>query len=109
MLKPERLLETYHAFVPFGLSSFFMSIPVWLREKLFIKQNIRKELKKHGLDKLPVLFPEHHLSHAASAFSPSPFDDAAILTVDGVGEWTTTTIGYAKGSKISIRKDIHFP
>ncbi len=109
LLKLERLLETYHAFVPFGLSSFFMSIPVWLREKLFIKQNIRKELKKHGLDKLPVLFPEHHLSHAASAFFPSPFDDAAILTVDGVGEWTTTTIGSAKGSKINIRKEIHFP
>lgn len=109
LLKLERLLETYHAFVPKGWRSFFMAIPVWLKEKLFIKQNIRRELKRHGLENIPLLFPEHHLSHAASAFFPSPFDDAAILTVDGVGEWTTTTIGHAKGNSVKIIREIHFP
>jgi carbamoyltransferase len=109
LLKFERLLETYHGFAPRGLQSFFQAIPVWLREKLLIRSNIRNELKKHGLHKLPILFPEHHLSHAASAFFPSPFEEAAILTVDGVGEWTTTTIGHGKGNNISILKEIHFP
>ncbi len=109
LLKFERLLETYHAFAPKGITSFFQAIPVWLREKLLIRSNIRNELKKYGLHKLPILFPEHHLSHAASAFFPSPFEDAAILTVDGVGEWTTTTIGHGKGNNIAILKEIHFP
>ncbi len=109
LLKFERLIETYHAFAPKGMSSFFQAMPVWLKEKLLIKHNIRNELKKHGLENCPVLFPEHHLSHAASAFFPSPFDDAAILTVDGVGEWTTTTLGHGKGNKISILKEMHFP
>lgn len=109
LLKFERLLETYHAFAPRGLRSFFEAIPVWLKEKIMIRQNIRKELTAHGLKNASILFPEHHLSHAASAFFPSPFDDAAILTVDGVGEWSTTTIGYGNGRNISILKEMHFP
>ena len=109
LLKFERLLETYHAFIPQGISSFYQAIPVWLKEKMMIKQNIRKELKAHKLDKVGILFPEHHLSHAASAFFPSPFEDAAILTVDGVGEWSTTTIGRGSGNDISIIKEMHFP
>ena len=109
LLKFERLLETYHAFIPRGLASFFEAIPVWLREKMMIRQNIRKELKKFGLEKVPILFPEHHLSHAASAFYPSPFDDSAILTVDGVGEWTTTAIGHGKSGSIKIIRELHFP
>lgn len=109
LLKFERLLETYHAFAPKGLLSFYQAVPVWLKEKLHTRQNIRKELKKHGLEQIPVLFPEHHLSHAASAFFPSPFKEAAILTVDGVGEWSTTTIGKGNGNKIQIFKELHFP
>jgi carbamoyltransferase len=109
LLKFERLLETYHGFAPGGIQSFYTAIPVWLKEKLHIRQNIRKELKKHGLEKTPLLFPEHHLSHAASAYFPSPFQDAAILTIDGVGEWATTTIGYGKGNQIKILKELHFP
>jgi carbamoyltransferase len=109
LLKFERLLETYHAFAPKGLFSFYQAVPVWLKEKLHTRQNIRKELKKHGLEHIPVLFPEHHLSHAASAFFPSPFNEAAILTVDGVGEWSTTTIGKGNGNKIQIFKELHFP
>ncbi len=109
LLKFERLLETYHAFAPIGLRSFYEAIPVWLKEKMMIRQNIRKELLAHGLEKVPILFPEHHLSHAASAFFPSPFEDAAILTVDGVGEWATTTIGHGQGNSIKILKEMHFP
>lgn len=109
LLKFERLLETYHGFAPRGMSSFFAAIPVWLREKVFIKQNIRRELKACGIKGVPILFSEHHLSHMASAFYPSPFDEAAILTVDGVGEWATTTIGYGKGSALSVKKELHFP
>ncbi|MBS2099088.1 carbamoyltransferase family protein [Carboxylicivirga linearis] len=108
-VKFERLLETYHAFAPKGLSSFATAIPVWIKEKLFLKQNIRKELKELGFKKPQLLFPEHHLSHAASAFYPSPFDEAAILTVDGVGEWATTTICHGKGKDITIIKELHFP
>ncbi len=108
-IKFERLLETYHAFAPKGLPSFLLSIPVWIKEKLFIKKLLRDELAKLGIEKTPLLFPEHHLSHAASAFYPSPFKNAAILTIDGVGEWATTTTGYGEGHEISIMKELHFP
>ncbi len=109
-IKFERLLETYHAFAPDGLKSFSNAIPVWLKEKLFMKRYLRKELKEVGITgNIPLLFPEHHLSHAASAFFPSPYEEAAILTVDGVGEWATTTIGFGKGTDIIIYKELHFP
>jgi carbamoyltransferase len=108
-IKFERLLETYHAFTPKGLTSFLTSVPVWIKEKLFMKKMLKDEFKKFGNSKIPVLFPEHHLSHAASAFYPSPFEDAAILTVDGVGEWATTTIGHGKGNSIKMLKELHFP
>jgi carbamoyltransferase len=109
-IKFERLLETYHAFAPRGLTSFIQAIPVWIKEKLFMKNMLRKELKNLGISSdVTILFPEHHLSHAASAFYPSPFDEAAILTIDGVGEWATTTIGKGKGSEITIFKELHFP
>ncbi len=112
-LKLERLLETYYAFAPRGLKSFLSAIPVWMKEKMLLKSLIRKELSKITGEKypkdLPLLFPEHHLSHAASAFYPSPFDAAAILTVDGVGEWATSTLGYGEGNKIKIIKQIDFP
>ena len=108
-IKFERLLETYHAFVPRGLNSFLSAIPVWIKEKLFMKKLIRDELAKYGKERIPLLFPEHHLSHAASAFYPSPFREAAILTIDGVGEWATTTIGFGKDNKISILRELYFP
>ena len=108
-IKFERLLETYHAFAPKGLISFLSAVPVWIKEKLFMKKMLRDELKKLGKEKLPILFPEHHLSHAASAFYPSPFTEAAILTVDGVGEWATTTIGYGEQNNIKMLKELHFP
>lgn len=112
LLKFERLLETYYAFAPKGFASFLMAMPVWLNEKLFLKKMIRDELKKIQLydkKKLKLLFPEHHLSHAASAFYPSPFEEAAILTIDGVGEWATTTICKGKGKEIEILKQLNFP
>lgn len=108
-IKFERLLETYHAFAPKGLTSFLSAVPVWIKEKLFMKRMLREELEKLGSKKLPILFPEHHLSHAASAFYPSPYEEAAILTIDGVGEWATTTIGYGNGNNIKIIKELHFP
>ncbi len=108
-LKFERLLETYHAFAPKGLISFLSAIPVWIKEKLFMKKMLNEELAKLGKGKIPILFPEHHLSHAASAFFPSPFEEAAILTIDGVGEWATTTIGHGKGNKIEMLRELHFP
>ena len=108
-IKFERLMETYHAFAPKGMRSYLSAMPVWLKEKLFMKQNIRKQLKDFGLSKTPILFPEHHLSHAASAFYPSPFIDAAIITLDGVGEWATSTIGKGAGSDISILRELSFP
>ena len=100
-LKFERLLETYYAFAPKGLRSFITAIPVWIKEKLFLKQNLRKELEALGDGEFTgkILFPEHHVSHAASAFLASPYDDAAILTVDGVGEYATTTMGRGSGSQ----------
>jgi len=113
LLKFERLLETYHAFAPRGLRSFLAAMPVWVKEKLFMRRMLWTELKKIAGDDLtrkpPLLFPEHHLSHAASAFYPSPFDEAAILTIDGVGEWATTTIGHGKGNQISILRELPFP
>ncbi|MFA8433404.1 MAG: carbamoyltransferase [Marinifilaceae bacterium] len=108
-IKFERLLETYHAFAPKGLVSFLSAIPVWIKDKLFMKKMLKEELSKLGSGKIPLLFPEHHLSHAASAFYPCPFEEAAILTIDGVGEWATTTIGHGKGKDISILKELHFP
>src|ERR1051326_7692558 len=90
-LKFERLLETYHAFAPGGFTSFLSAIPVWIKEKLFMRKLLADHLAELGEGKVQVFYPEHHLSHAASAFYPSPFPEAAILTVDGVGEWATTT------------------
>ena len=110
LLKFERLLETYHAFVPRGLRSFIAAMPVWMKEKVFMKRMLRKEFRALGATgKLPLYFPEHHLSHAASAFYPSPFKEAAILTVDGVGEWATATIAYGKGKGIKIISELRFP
>ncbi|MBI4796696.1 MAG: hypothetical protein HY790_12820, partial [Deltaproteobacteria bacterium] len=109
ILKFERLLETYHGFAPRGLRSFLMAIPVWIKEKLLMRKLLRDELAKLGPGKPPLLFPEHHLSHAASAFYPSPFPEAAILTLDGVGEWATSTIGFGRGKEISILRELQFP
>ena len=108
-IKFERLLETYHSFVPKGLVSFLSAMPVWIKEKLFMKKMLNEELAKLGNGKVRVLFPEHHLSHAASAFYPSPYEEAAILTLDGVGEWATTTIGFGKGKDIKILRELDFP
>ena len=111
-LKFERLLETYLAFAPKGFVSFSMSMPIWLREKLFQKNFLYENLKKHDPnfnDINKINFSEHHFSHAASAFYPSPFKDSIILTLDGVGEWATTTVGIAKDNKIKILKEIYFP
>jgi carbamoyltransferase len=109
ILKFERLLETYHGFAPRGLRSFLMAIPVWIKEKLLMRKLLKDELAKLGPGSPPLLFPEHHLSHAASAFYPSPFPEAAILTIDGVGEWSTSTIGWGQGKDISILRELHFP
>ena len=112
LLKFERLLETYYAFAPKGLVSFLRAIPVWLNEKMFLKKLIHDGLKEIGpYDKknLKMLFPEHHLSHAASAFYPSPYEEAAILTIDGVGEWSTASLGYGNGTNITIHKELNFP
>ncbi|MHC1713160.1 MAG: carbamoyltransferase [Solidesulfovibrio sp.] len=108
-LKFERLMETYHGFAPHGLVSFLSAMPVWIKEKLFMKKMLREELAKLGPGKPRILFPEHHLSHAASAFYPSPFDEAAILTIDGVGEWSTTTIGLGRGKDITFLRELDFP
>jgi carbamoyltransferase len=112
-LKFERLLETYHAYAPQGFQSFLLAMPAWIKEKLFMRNLLWNELKAiHGKPfdrKPPLLFPEHHLSHAASAFYPSPFDEAAILTIDGVGEWATTTIGFGRRNTIEILRELAFP
>ncbi|MBR9972773.1 carbamoyltransferase family protein [Magnetospirillum sulfuroxidans] len=111
-LKFERLLETYLSFAPRGFSSFKTAIPVWLKEKLFQKDLLAKEFKKFATDfdwMGKMLFAEHHLSHAASAFFPSPFEDAAVLTMDGVGEWTTTSLAMGAGNSLEIHKELHFP
>ena len=110
-LKFERLLETYVALAPRGFRSFKMSIPLWLREKLFQKNLLRDELEKFSgdFDTGRLLFCEHHLSHAASAFFPSPFENAAVLTMDGVGEWATTSAAVGNGNRLEIFQEIHFP
>jgi carbamoyltransferase len=108
-LKFERLLETYNAFAPKGLTSFSSAIPVWIKEKLFMKRLLREHLGELGTGEVPIYFPEHHLSHAASAFYPSPYEEAAILTVDGVGEWATTTISHGRGKDITILRELAFP
>jgi len=110
-LKFERLLETYVALAPRGFRSFKMSIPLWLREKLFQKNMLRDELEKFSedFDTSRLLFCEHHLSHAASAFFPSPFENAAVLTMDGVGEWATTSAAIGNGNRLEIIQEIHFP
>ena len=111
-LKFERLIETYVAFAPKGFKSFCMSMPIWLREKLFQKNFLFEKLKQHddNFDDInKIYFSEHHYSHAASAFYPSPFKDAVILTLDGVGEWATTTIAIGNGNEIKMLKEIHFP
>lgn len=111
--KFERLLETYLAYAPKGFKSFLMAMPVWLTEKLFQKRNLIKALEIHidsNVDwRSKILFSEHHLSHAASAFYPSPFESAAVLTMDGVGEWPTTSLAIGNGSQLEIIKEIHFP
>ena len=109
LIKFERLLETYHAFPRRGLTSFLSAIPVWIKEKMFTRNLIRQELREMGGSTFKLLFPEHHLSHAASAFYPSPFSESAILTLDGVGEWATTTISHGKGNEISILRELDFP
>jgi len=111
-LKFERLLETYLAFSPKGFTSFSMSMPIWLREKLFQKKFLFEKLKQHDdnfNDPERIYFSEHHYSHAASAFYPSPFKDAVILTLDGVGEWATTTVAIGNNNNIEMLKEIHFP
>lgn len=112
-LKFERLLETYLAFAPRGFRSFMTALPVWLKDKLFQKSMLAEELAATlGADidwKQRLLFSEHHLSHAASAFFPSPFEDAAVLTLDGVGEWTTTSLAIGSGNRLEVHREIHFP
>jgi carbamoyltransferase len=112
LLKFERLLETYYRFSPKGFISFAKAMPVWLREKMFLKKLIReglREVEAYDEKKLKLLFPEHHLSHSASAYYPSPFDDSAILTIDGVGEWSTASISHGKGASIEVLKELNFP
>jgi carbamoyltransferase len=111
-IKFERLLETYLAFAPSGYNSFRLAIPLWLKEKLFQKRLLRQSLKEIDPDidwEQRLLFTDHHQSHAASAFFPSPFEEAAVLTLDGVGEWTTTSSGFGQGNKLEITREIHFP
>jgi carbamoyltransferase len=112
LLKFERLLETYYAFIPKGLMSFLTAMPVWLKEKMFLKRLIHQSLEEVGTynkRELKMLFPEHHLSHSASAYYPSPYEDAAILTIDGVGEWATASISHGKGNNITVLKELSFP
>ena len=111
-LKFERLLETYLAFAPKGFSSFSKAMPLWIKEKLFQKNFLFKKLKEHDEDYISddnIYFSDHHLSHAASAFFPSPFEEAIVLTADGVGEWATTTVAIGKNNSLEIKKEIHFP
>ena len=103
-LKFERLLETYLAYAPKGIPSFIKAIPLWIKKKLWIKQLIYDEMNYEG----KILFPEHHISHAASSFYASPFENSAFLTMDGVGEWSTTSFGIGKGNKLEMIGDIKF-
>ncbi|HEX8353842.1 MAG TPA: carbamoyltransferase [Pyrinomonadaceae bacterium] len=105
LLKFERLLETYIDYAPRGLRSFLLAMPLWLKEKLWIREQVSKEAGFGG----KVLFTEHHESHAASAFFPSPFESAAVLTMDGVGEWATSSYGYGRGNELHLLKELHFP
>ena len=112
LLKFERLLETYYSFSPKGLLSFITSMPVWIKEKMFLKREIYTGLETIGefdKSKIKLLFPEHHLSHAASTYYVSSYEKAAILTIDGVGEWATATIGVGDGNQIKIFKELKFP
>jgi carbamoyltransferase len=112
LLKLERLLESYHSHAPAGLGSFLKAMPVWMKQKMMLRKVIRDELfqwKPFDKKKLKILFTEHHLSHAASAFYVSPYEEAAILTIDGVGEWSTTSIGTGSGKDIRFLKEIRFP
>ncbi|HRS98288.1 MAG TPA: carbamoyltransferase N-terminal domain-containing protein, partial [Smithella sp.] len=104
-LKFERILETYLAFAPSGLRSFLMAMPLWMKQKLWMRAFIRKHLDYDG----KIIFPEHHESHAAAAFFASPFAEAAFLTIDGVGEWTTTSYGIGENNRIRVLSEIHFP
>ena len=111
-LKFERLLETYVAFAPKGFLSFSKAMPIWIKEKLFQKNYLFNKLKEHDENYISdrnIFFSDHHLSHASSAFFPSPFNEAVVLTADGVGEWATTTVAVGKGNKLEIKKEIHFP
>ena len=111
-LKFERLLETYVAFAPKGFRQFCKAMPVWLRDKLFQKKMLFYQLRKHDenfKDEGKIFFSDHHLSHASSAFFPSPFNEAVVLTADGVGEWATTTVAVGNGNNLEIKKEIHFP
>jgi carbamoyltransferase len=105
LLKFERLLESYIDYAPSGIRSFLMAMPLWLREKLWIREQVAKSANYKG----QVLFTEHHESHAASAFFPSPFESAAVLTMDGVGEWATSSYGYGRGNELHLLKELHFP
>lgn len=107
-IKFERLLETYHVFAPKGFRSFAKAIPLWIKEKLYIKKTLQQNLEQWEI-KACLYFPDHHLSHSASAFFPSPYQEAAILTVDGVGEWATTTIGKGYGKTITQLRELQFP
>ena len=111
LLKFDRLLETYIALAPKGFQSFSMAMPIWLREKLFLKDYLLKQFKKkyQNFKSEQLMFAEHHFSHAASAFYPSPFEEAVVLTLDGVGEWATSTVAIGKGNKLKIVKELHFP
>ena len=104
-IKFERILETYLAYAPLGIMSFIKAVPLWIKKKLWMKELIRKELGYAGT----IIFPEHHESHAASAFFPSPFKEAAILTMDGVGEWATTSCGVGQDNLITLKEEIKFP
>jgi len=104
-IKFERLLETYLQYAPLGFPSFLMAMPLWLKQKLFMRDTIKKEMGFEG----EVLFPEHHESHAASAFFPSPFQEAAVLTMDGVGEWATSSMGIGRGNRVELISEMHFP
>src|SRR5262245_25178834 len=113
LIKFDRLLETYLAYAPAGFRSFRTAMPVWLRSKLFMRRRLRADLERatrvNPRRKTPIVFTEHHESHAASAFFPSPFDKAAILTIDGAGEWATATCGKGEGNRITLLAQMEFP